>query len=186
MNDNKINKKETIIFTAAQMIHDKGFNNVGIKSILDELNIPKGSFYHYFKSKDELCFSIIDLYVEDTRNCLLQVEKSVDGLLEFFNIYFNRLIEMKMRKGCPVGNLILELSDESESFRLRLLQWYQIVETWIIDVLIAEKIAEPEKKAKALIAAFEGTMLVSKLDKDCIHFNLFNEVIFTSILEIKG
>ena len=46
-----MNKKDEIIFTAARLMHEKGYHNAGIKSILDELNIPKGSFYHYFKSK---------------------------------------------------------------------------------------------------------------------------------------
>jgi len=109
-----MSKREALIFTAAKLIHEKGYNNIGIKAILDEMNIPKGSFYHYFKSKEELGLSIIDLYINDTGNCLNQVEKSIKGLNEFSNIFFNRLVELNMKRGCPVGNLILELSDENE------------------------------------------------------------------------
>ena len=177
-----MSKREALIFTAAKLIHEKGYNNIGIKAILDEMNIPKGSFYHYFKSKEELGLSIIDLYINDTGNCLNQVEKSIKGLNEFFNIFFNRLVELKMKSGCPVGNLILELSDESENFRLRLLEWYNKLENWTIEVLEKEKISNSHEKAKALISAFEGAMLLSKLDKDDVYFKVFNKYTFNGIL----
>ncbi|MBM7615523.1 TetR/AcrR family transcriptional regulator [Alkaliphilus hydrothermalis] len=179
-----MNKRETLLFTAARLIHEKGYNNVGIKAILDEVNVPKGSFYHYFKSKEELGLSIIDFYIADTTNCLNQVEKSIEGINQFFNIFFNRLIELSLKRGCPVGNLILELSDENERFRLKLLEWYNILERWIIEVLEEEKVANSHEKAKALIAAFEGTMLLSKLDKNDVHFEIFNKYTFYSILVI--
>lgn len=178
-----MSKKETLLFTAARLIHEKGYNNIGIKGIVDEANMPKGSFYHYFKSKEELGLSIIDIYIYDTTNCLNKVEKSINGLNEFFNIFFNRLVELSLKRGCPVGNLILELSDENERFRLKLLEWYTILEKWTIEVLEKENISNPIEKAKALIAAFEGTMLLSKLDKDDKHFEVFNKFTFNGILE---
>ncbi len=177
-----MNRKEAIILTAARLIHQRGYHNVGIKSILDELAIPKGSFYHYFKSKEELGLAIIDIYFQDTATCFLQVDKSLIGLKEFFNIFFNRLIELSLKRGCPVGNLILELSDENEAFRLKLLQWYNAVEEWVTEILSAESVTDPRGKAKALIAAYEGAMLLSKLDKDAIHFKMFNKYTFEAIV----
>lgn len=177
-------KKEELLFTAARLIHEKGYNNIGIKAILDELNIPKGSFYHYFKSKEELGISIIELYIGDTTSCLDSVENSIGGLNDFFNIFFNRLIGLNMKGGCPVGNLILELSDENESFRLKMLEWYNVLETWITGVLENSKIVDCRKKAKALISAFEGAMLLSKLDKDAGHFEIFNNYTFNSLISI--
>ncbi len=179
-----MNKKDEIIFTAARLMHEKGYNNVGIKSILDELNIPKGSFYHYFKSKEELGLAIIDIYIMDTTQCLNGVDKSIEGLKKFFNIFFDRLIEINMQNGCPIGNLIMELSDEKESFRLKLLKWYRLVQDWTIEVLEAEGIKIAAEKAKILIAAFEGAMLLSKLDKNDNHFMLFNKYTFDAVIKI--
>lgn len=179
-----MSKKEALLFTAARLIHENGYNNIGIKAILDEMNIPKGSFYHYFKSKEDLGLSIIDLYIGDTVQNLSQTEKSIKGLNDFFNIFFNRLLDMNMKKGCPVGNLILELSDENESFRLKLLEWYTTIETWATEVLDDAQISNSEDKAKALISAFEGAMMLSKLDKDDKHFEVFNKYTFNGILEI--
>ncbi|GMQ56537.1 TetR/AcrR family transcriptional regulator [Vallitalea sediminicola] len=177
-----MNKKEAIVLTAARLIHEHGYHHVGIKSILDELNIPKGSFYYYFKSKEDLGIAIIELYIRDTSDCLDHCEKNLKGLKKFFNIFFNRLIELSLRRGCPVGNLILELADENELFRVKLMEWYSVVKTWSIEVLTNENIDDPEDKAKALFAAFEGTMLVSKLEKDKTHFEIFNNYTFNGII----
>lgn len=180
-----MNKKEAIILTAARLIHEHGYNHVGIKSILDELNIPKGSFYYYFKSKEDLGIAIIELYINDTSDCLDHCEKNLKGLKDFFNIFFNRLIELSLKRGCPVGNLILELADENELFRNKLMEWYSVVTTWIKQILTSENINDPEEKAKALFAAFEGTMLVSKLEKDKIHFEIFNNYTFDGIINSR-
>lgn len=179
-----MSKKENIIITAAMLIHEKGYNNIGIKAILEELDIPKGSFYYYFKSKEDLGLSIIDLYIQDTRNGIEVSENSVEGILAFFNMFFDRLMEMEMKKGCPIGNLVMELSDAKESFRLKLMEWYVIIENWIVSVLEREKIILPIEKAKILVSSFEGSMMLSKLDKDNVHFKLFNEYTFHSIINI--
>lgn len=178
-----MNKREAIIMTAARLIHEQGYHHVGIKSILDELSIPKGSFYHYFKSKEDLGLAIIELYIRDTSNGIKQSEKTLEGLNKFFNIFFNRLIELHLKRGCPFGNLIIELSDENESFRLKLKELYTMMTSWITEVLRKESIEHPEEKAKALFAAFEGTMLTSKLDKDPIHFEIFNQYTFHAIIQ---
>ena len=50
----KESTREIILEHAARIIREKGFNNTGIQEILQSANVPKGSFYFYFKSKDEL------------------------------------------------------------------------------------------------------------------------------------
>ncbi|MCH4888419.1 TetR/AcrR family transcriptional regulator [Acidaminobacter sp. JC074] len=177
-----MNKRETILMTAARQIHENGYHHVGIKSILDELQIPKGSFYHFFKSKEALGLEIIQFYIEDTKSCIAGVEDSLQGLEDFFNIFFNRLRQLELRRGCPVGNLILELSDDKEVFREKLSEWYELVITWVSDILRNNGIDQAAIKAKALFAAFEGAMLTSKVNKKEEHFNIFIEVTLKSII----
>lgn len=177
-----MDKRDQIITTAAQLIHEHGYHNVGIQKILNELNIPKGSFYYYFKSKEDLGLAIIDLYVMDTKGGIEAMPNTLDGLKSFFNIFFDRLIQLSMKRGCPVGNLILELADEKESFRERLMLWYKSLENWSTEILQSEGIDDAHNKSRALISAFEGAMMLSKLEKDSDHFKIFNEVTFQSIV----
>ena len=108
--------------------------------------------------------------------------KTIAGLNNFFNSFYSRLKCLDLKRGCPIGNLILELSDENERFREHLLSWYHEVEKWIVEVLEINNIKNTVDKSKALIAAFEGTMLLAKLDKDSNHFDIFNKYTFNSII----
>lgn len=180
-----MNKKEAIICSAANLIHQRGYHHVGIKTILDELNIPKGSFYHYFRSKEDLGVAIIDMYIAGVKADFTNFSQDIEGLRLFFNSFFDRLKGMDLKRGCPIGNLILELSDENETFRGALLEWYQVVEEWVIEILTKQGHEDADMKAKALLAAFEGTMLLVKLDKDPGHFDIFNKYTFNSIINFK-
>ena len=46
--------KNKLLQIGAKHIHLKGFNNTGLQEILKEANVPKGSFYFYFKSKEAI------------------------------------------------------------------------------------------------------------------------------------
>ena len=51
--------RELIIMKGAQLVHANGFNNTGLNEILSSANIPKGSFYFYFKNrKGEIEFDL--------------------------------------------------------------------------------------------------------------------------------
>src|SRR3990167_6856768 len=46
------------------MLLRRGYNNLGIAAVLEATQIPKGSFYHHFKSKEDFGLQVIDLYME--------------------------------------------------------------------------------------------------------------------------
>jgi TetR/AcrR family transcriptional regulator, transcriptional repressor for nem operon len=56
--------RESIIRHGALLIHSKGYNNTGLADVLKAAKVPKGSFYFYFKSKDELGLAVLDHYWE--------------------------------------------------------------------------------------------------------------------------
>lgn len=49
-----MDKRTKIIELCADLIHQYGYNNVGIQKIIEKADIPKGSFYHFFNSKEDL------------------------------------------------------------------------------------------------------------------------------------
>ena len=56
------NTREEIIRKGAELIHAQGFNATGLQQILQAVGIPKGSFYFYFKSKEDFGLEIIDYF----------------------------------------------------------------------------------------------------------------------------
>jgi len=58
----KVNARDEIIRKGAQLIHSQGYKATGLQQILDVAGIPKGSFYFYFKSKDDFGAAVIDYF----------------------------------------------------------------------------------------------------------------------------
>ncbi|WP_432666403.1 TetR/AcrR family transcriptional regulator [Wukongibacter baidiensis] len=184
-----MNKKEKIIEIAANLIHEYGYNNIGLQRILDEAQIPKGSFYYYFKNKEDLALRVIDYHVDMTRQVLNQFSKNSDGLKGFFNFYFDKFYDLEYKRGCAIGNLILELSDLNDSFRIKLLEWTTMLESEILEMLNDTNIDEStDKKAMAsfLVSCFEGVLLKTKLEKTNKAIKEFNYFVFNILLNEKG
>lgn len=184
----KVDKRQQIIEIAADLIHQYGYNNVGIQKIIELAHIPKGSFYHYFTSKEVLGLAVIDYYIEQSQNIFGRFEKSVSGLKEFFQCYFTRFEEFACKRGCPIGNLALELSDVNENFRLRLKKWTSFMEEEILKILENSSLNPGINKqylASFIVSAFEGALLKAKLEKCKKPLKEFNYFIFDILLKEK-
>lgn len=184
-----MNKKDKIIEIAADLIHEYGYNNIGLKRILDEAQIPKGSFYYYFDSKEDLALNVIDYHIQITKKILDQFEKNVDGLKGFFNFYFEKFYELGYKRGCAIGNLIMELSDLRESFRLKLLKWSMMLESEIYEMLQNSNLDENiDKKSMSsfLVSCFEGVLLKTKVEKDSKAIKEFDYYVFKILLKNRG
>ena len=69
-------KTETIdgiLEIGADLILKNGYNNVGLNKILETANIPKGSFYYYFKSKEDFGIQVIKYYSENSAWLILEL-----------------------------------------------------------------------------------------------------------------
>ncbi|MFZ1037037.1 MAG: TetR/AcrR family transcriptional regulator, partial [Smithella sp.] len=60
----KTDKKQELIAVGAKLMHLKGYNDTGVQEILDKAGLPKGSFYNYFKNKEDFGLLVIDYYME--------------------------------------------------------------------------------------------------------------------------
>ena len=56
-------KRLHILNTSSDLILRKGFSGLGLQEILQSCEIPKGSFYHYFKSKESFGCELVQYYV---------------------------------------------------------------------------------------------------------------------------
>jgi TetR/AcrR family transcriptional repressor of nem operon len=121
----KENTRHRILETGAEIIHLKGFHHTGIQEILNTAGVPKGSFYNYFKSKEDFGLQVIDYYVdffsmisgeildEKTLSPLAKIDKLLKWFIDFFK-------SKDYAYGCPIGNLAQEMGDLSPEFREKL------------------------------------------------------------------
>lgn len=119
------NTKNRILEVGAEIIHLKGFNHAGIQEILDVAGVPKGSFYNYFRSKEDFGLQVIDHFVNqftlltsDTigDRALSPLQKMRKILVRFITFFESK----DYAYGCPIGNLSQEMGDLSPAFQEKL------------------------------------------------------------------
>jgi TetR/AcrR family transcriptional regulator, transcriptional repressor for nem operon len=111
--------KENLLAQGVLLLMQQGYHGTGLKEILDAVQIPKGSFYNYFSSKESFATEVIQHYIDPFITQLdshLQ-NPELDGLTALKN-YFSELIaeleKAQFKGGCLLGNLMGEIGDTSE------------------------------------------------------------------------
>lgn len=85
--DHELRKTEIVAAGQQQFLH-KGYDATTIQDIIDSLGIAKGTFYHYFKSKDELLDEIIERMMADMSNRIRTILDTKKSAIEKFNDVF--------------------------------------------------------------------------------------------------
>jgi TetR/AcrR family transcriptional repressor of nem operon len=183
--------REQILDAASRLIHIRGFNNTSIGDILRESGVGKGNFYYYFKSKEELGFSILDRSLERLREELLSSSFSPTKdpwrqLDDFLGTPVERVRRNGCTGGCPLGNLAVEMSDIHEGFRRRLELAFDELRFRIEASLMSAEAqgtlrpgTDVPRLARFILAGLEGAFLLGKLHKD-------PDVMAGVIEELKG
>jgi TetR/AcrR family transcriptional repressor of nem operon len=107
------------------ILTEKGFSAVGVEEILESAEVPKGSFYHYFDSKEAFGLELIDAYADYFARKLDRwfdntVRAPLDRLRDFMADARSGMARYGYRRGCLVGNLGQEMGVLPEPFRKRL------------------------------------------------------------------
>ncbi len=80
------------------MFSINGFDETSVNDIVKEVGIAKGTFYHYFKSKDELLDQMIDIMMEGYQGIVNEImEKDINGL-EKLKLLFEKIYESKLKE----------------------------------------------------------------------------------------
>ena len=117
-NKPKVLKKDKLLNLGVALLLEKGYHATGLKEILETVQIPKGSFYTYFKSKEAFAAEAIGHYIEPF---ILRLSKHLanpeaDGLAALRSYYQELIGEVELsgyKGGCLLGNLMGEIGDTS-------------------------------------------------------------------------
>lgn len=173
-----LDTKAHLLAVASQLISQKGFTAVGIKQILDTAGVPKGSFYHYFASKEAFGEAILSLYFERYKERLAALDAlEVSAQQKIYN-YFQSWYDTQQNgcdyDKCLVVKLSAEVADISEPMRKALDAGYQQIIGWLAKQIKAgwadnsippqDNIAA-ESIAKRWYFAWLGASLVTKFSQ---------------------
>ncbi|AKH21162.1 TetR/AcrR family transcriptional regulator [Sedimenticola thiotaurini] len=117
--------RQHIIDTANPLILGKGFTAVGLSELLAAAGVPKGSFYHYFKSKEAFGEALLEDYFTDYEARLRTLLKSGQGsgaerLMQYWQLWLETQSGEGTAGKCLAVKLGSEVSDLSESMRTAL------------------------------------------------------------------
>lgn len=176
-----LSTRERIIDVAKERFHARGYADVGIKEICDNANIQKGSFYHFFPSKEDLALSVIDEFAADWADGFvaeafdpkLPPMERIDFLIDAAYFWQKSVKEKNGRiPGCLFGNLALEMSTKNDVLRAKLNAVFTKAKTRFRDTLdeaVANQEIEPLNTvltAEAMLAYLEGMILLAKSEND--------------------
>lgn len=191
-------KQETriaLLEVGMNIMIEKGYNNTGIQEILSASQVPKGSFYHHFESKENYAVEIIhyfdELYSENLVRILRNPEKTpLERLKEYCLNGKANMIAQECRKGCLIGNLSQEMADQSERLRKEL---STVMRKWrdLFAACIEEGQAQAEIKtqvpadamAELFLCGWSGAVMRAKTVKQIEPIDVFIELMFEKVLK---
>lgn len=189
--------REKLLQQGVTLLMEQGYHGTGIKEILDKVKIPKGSFYHYFSSKEQFGAEAIDFYIEPF---ILQLdeylnEPELDALSSLQNYYLgliNELEEKNFKGGCLLGNLMGEIGETSEICRLALkdaVSRYRMKQQAVIYKAQQQGTVRTdltvELMADLLVNAWQGALLRMKIEKSTQPLNEFYRLFLEDYLKAK-
>jgi len=167
------NTAHKILDIAEDYTQKSGFNAFSYKDIQNEVGIKTSSIHYYFPSKNDLAMAMTERFIERFNIALKEINtEKVSGLARLetlCNSFFKMITEGKF---CLCGMLASDNHSLPESVNNKLLEFFELTETWIMNAIelgIEQREFKNSIQAKHaaahFLASLEGAMLIAKAHK---------------------
>ncbi len=187
--------REHLLEVGLKQLRANGYTATGVKELLDLAQVPKGSFYHYFPSKEAFVAELFERYsVQERERAQRILGDSSISPIKRLRTYFEELFCVSGQRGevtgCLVGAMSIEVADHNSKLQAKLQSMFTVWQAAIADVLrqaIKEgelkKSVKPELLAEFLINSYEGALVRMKAEKSDRPLNNFRHFIFDVLLK---
>ena len=176
--------RETILDAAFQEVHRHGFQAASLSNILAKTGLTKGALYHHFPTKDDLGLAVIDEVVREGLDAMMfaplrESDTPFETLLEIVRRKAQRADLDNVSLGCPLNNLMQEMSPLDATFKKRL---NAVLATW--QTAVADALTRAQKQGKVrrevdcraaalfIVSSWEGCVGVAKAMQSVKDFRL--------------
>ena len=188
--------KEDIISKGTELFRKKGYHNVGINEILKACDIPKGSFYNFFDTKEQFAEHVVEAYGSDSLKMITKaLSDKLVSPLERLKRFYAMIIDINEKDGLDSGCLLNNLSIEvggfnpgisrvtDKNFKIWIEAIAQCVKEGqdngeIIDTIEAEDIAE------YMQAGIYGAFSRMKVNRNRVYLDKWYKMTFNFISKI--
>lgn len=170
--------KERLVQATIDLIWTESYGAVSVDAICEQAKVKKGSFYHFFKSKDDLVIAALEAHWEGRKPTLDALFAPSHPPLERLRLYFENVYQRQSEMahkfgrppGCLYGKVGVEVGGDSEIGR----KVQQIMAAYVAyyESALADAaadgipISDVAGKARALFAFMEGVLTQARIQDD--------------------
>lgn len=129
----RTDKRDRLIQTAVTLVHQQGFHQTTLADIAQQAQVPLGTVYYFFKTKETIGEALVEQYLRSYRDACQQWNGDPDPkarLVAFLQVMLGDR-ERLSQSGCPIGTLCAELhkqgngplADQASEIFNELLAW---------------------------------------------------------------
>ena len=169
--------RESLLNQGVLFFMNQGYHGTGLQEILDAVNVPKGSFYNYFDSKEEFGAAVIQHYIEPfilrlSTHLQLSDSDALGAIRRYFNELIVELEENKFKGGCLLGSLMGEIGSTSDvcqqSLQSAIARYRDLLQSGLAQAQQQGSVRTdktPEVMADLLINTWQGALLRMQIEK---------------------
>lgn len=190
-----MSSRERLLDAGLRLMQNRGYQSTGISEILADTGLPKGSFYHYFASKDDFTREVIERYSkQESDRCARLLTSGGGSPLVRLRRYFKELMKVfgpeGSINGCLVGRMSLDGATRSEllqqQLKLSFQNWQRGVESCLREAQSegeASMSMNATSMAAFIVNNWEGALLRSQADHSDDSLKTFMHYTFGELLK---
>ena len=173
-----IPKKQMLIGATIGLILKHGYAGTTVDLICAEAGVTKGSFFHYFDSKEAIMYAAMDAWSAGWKGIVTDanfegISDPVERVFKLLDVMSAAYMDPRCDIGCVVGNIAQELSLSNGAMRKECERhfemWLEVTVKLLTDAKLAQNASfDPDGVGRFMIAMVQGSMLVAKTMDDRI------------------
>ena len=156
--------RQRIIDAADELFYRRGYNQTSFQDISDATGIPRGNFYYYFKTKDEILNAVVNSRIADLTKMLNQCEAESEDVRVRL-VAFSNMLEYNaddvIQSGCPIGSLSSELAKDDAELQEVARQVFTLLRNWIRQQFMTLGLTNADDLAMDLLAKLQGVTVMA-------------------------
>lgn len=186
--------RDHLIDVGLKLMHENGYNATGLTEILKAADVPKGSFYHHFGSKEDFAAAALARYTgREAEHSAAVLTSSKVQPLKRLKRYFTDLMKMYGQDGeipgCMMGRFSLEIAAQNPQLRKQIstafAHWQHTIAMVLQQAVQQKELpadTDPETLAGFLLNCWEGALLRSQAEKSDAPLESFMTYTFDRLL----
>jgi AcrR family transcriptional regulator len=165
--------RRQIVDTANRLFYQRGYNQTSFSDIAEAAGIPRGNFYYYFKTKDDILGAVIDGRIERIRAMLADwtaAEPDPRMRLKRFVGMLKASEKDLVRYGCPMGSLSIELGKAQPALKAKAKKMFDLFRDWLSAQLAAIGHEHAAEEAMRILGRMQGVAVMVQVYGDRDYF----------------